>query len=113
MKNRFVYVAAVALMASSLVLAQSSTTSQDTQDTQSGSSVTTAPQTGGDNMSNENQSPCVTSQADQNGKMPGSMAASADQTPGMNRMGMTDNSDRDHFYSDYDAAGRADAGGGR
>jgi hypothetical protein len=105
--NKFMYVATVALMASGMVWAQSSAT-PSTQDTKGGSSVTTAPQTGGQS-----------DKADPNLKQPGAMSApetanqvtsAKDATPakGMekHKKSKTDNT----AYDDYDAAGRADAG---
>ncbi len=107
MKYRFVYVAAVALMASGLVLAQSSTT-PSMQDTQSGSSIMTAPQTSGQTGA----VPCESSKANTS-QVPGSMSANqgAGRTPeaGLNRgeKGTTNYVDAEHVEIEQ---GRADAG---
>ncbi len=112
MKSRFVYVTLVALMASGMVLAQSGT-SPSTQDAQSGSAVTAAPQGQNvDGQSNssaakENGMPCQSSKAESNSGMPGAMSANQ----GAKGEGSETNQKTGEFssYSDTDP-GRVDAG---
>jgi hypothetical protein len=113
MKHRFVYVAAIALIASGLVFAQSST-APNTQDTQSGSVMTTAPQASGQTDVQQNAMPCESSKANTNSQAPGSMSAyqGAGRTPeaGLNRgdQGTTNyHVDTEHVEIEQ---GRADAG---
>jgi hypothetical protein len=112
MKNRFVYVAAVALMTSGLVFAQSSTT-PSTQDTQSGSSMTTAPQTSGQTDVQQNAVPCESSKANPNYQQPGSMAANqgTSQTP-ESRLNRGEKDTKYHVDTKHVEIeeGRADAG---
>jgi hypothetical protein len=110
MKHRFVYVAALALMASGLVLAQSSTT-PSTQDTQSGISTTTAPQASGQTDVQQNAMPCESSKANTNNQHPGSMAA----YQGTSQAGMNQGESRaTHYVVDPNHVeieqGRVDAG---
>lgn len=108
MKNRVMYVAAVALMASGMVFAQSST-----QDTQSGRSATVTPQTSG------NTAPCAASNdsAELNGNVnrerPGAMGAPVTANPewkGKRSTQQTDMNDNEKPNDEDSVSLRVDAG---
>ncbi|HVJ06559.1 MAG TPA: hypothetical protein VM578_12870 [Candidatus Saccharimonadales bacterium] len=100
--NKLMYVATVALMASGMALAQSSTststsTTSSTMDSQAGSSTATAPQTGGhtDTQSDlpavkegEKQSGAST-QSDSQAERPGAMGTPSTPNEGMTPKGET------------------------
>jgi len=104
MKSRFLYVGAVALMASGMLWAQSNTT-QDA--TQSGNSVTAIPQTEGN--PDVQQAPCGNSKADLKSGEPGAMSANQDMSSSATEPNMGKKDRAPDTASDVEAE-RAEAG---
>lgn len=104
MKNRFLNVGAVALMASSMLWAQSSTT-QDA--TQSGKSVMAVPQTEGN--TNVQQAPCGNPSADLKSERPGAMSANQEMRSSQADLNMGKKGKTPDTSSDVEAE-RSEAG---
>jgi hypothetical protein len=109
--RKIMYVATVALMASGMVWAQSSTT-PSTQDTTSGRSVTNAPQTV-EQSEMRSDVGCSDSAAEPNRK-PGAMSAPETANQATSPKGATpakcQGRSKKSASDDYDAAERAEAG---